>query len=473
MRMRGRLVALMVLVAAVLPARSAPDMSRPPAVGEIKPYRTPRRIRWKLPNGLEVLLVEDSRLPMVTARLAIRSGAAAVSAEEAGLAEAMAELLGEGTARLSAKAVSDAAEEYGGDIESAAGPDSVVIETHCLSEYFDRMMALLAGVARRPSFPKKEVKLRKANMLSELELSRGESDFLASVAFYKKIYRSHPYAVTAPTEDSIARIDRRKIVALHKRLFVPRNATLVLVGDIGYGQVQRSLKRYFASWKGRRLPMEAPAVIGGHESRRVYLVDRPEAVQASVFMGNLAVREDHPDYFSMLLANQILGGSFSSRLVQDIREKKGYTYSIGTGIEHRLTSSLFRLRTPVRTEVAGAALKAIFKHLETIRDKKVSKSELQKAKSYLIGDFARSMETQAGLADALVHMKMQRLPEDFYDTYVERLRAVTVQGVLRSASTFIRPDEMTVVVVGRASSLESVLPQFTSSPVIVVDQNGD
>ncbi len=466
------LLAALIFAAAPLSA-GKPDMRRPPQVGEMKPYQTPRRIQWKLANGMEIILVEDRRLPMVTARLAIRSGSASIPAEEAGLADAMAELLADGTSRRSSKEVSDAAEEYGGEIETSAGPDSISLETRGLSEYFDAMMGLVAEIARKPSFPKKEVRLRKANMLEELKILRGESEFLAEVAFYKKIYRSHPYAVTAPTEESIALITRKRIAGLHKRLFVPRNALLVLVGDIGYDQVQESLARHFASWKGRLAPVEAPVVIGGHEVRRVYLVDRPEAVQASVLMGNLAIREDHPDYFNLLLANQILGGSFSSRLVQDIREKKGYTYRIGSGIEHRLTSSLFHVGAPVRTEVAGKALKAIFRHLDGIRDKKVTPGELDKAKSYLIGSFARSLETQAGLADALVHLKMQRLPNDFYDTYVDKVRSVTAEGVLRSASTFIRPEEMTVVVVGRAQALEKVLPQFSTLPVIPVDRDGN
>jgi zinc protease len=444
-----------------------------PAAGAMKPYRLPSRQQWRMENGVRVVLVEDHRFPLVTVRLAAPVGAAAFEPQDAGLAEAMADLLTDGTAQRGSKQVSDAAEEYGGAIAASAGPDSVTLESYCLSDAAERMFSLMAEVAVTPSFPQAEVTLRRKNMLEELNVSRGEPDFLASVAFFKKLYAGHPYAVTAPTEASIARIDRRRLVAAHRSLFTPKNAVLVVAGDITRSRAQAYLKKYLGVWKGKEGPADVPAVKVAPSARRVFLVDRPGSAQVALFLGNMAVRQDNPDYFDLLVANQVLGGSISSRLAQDIRETKGYTYRIGSRLEHRLTSAIFRVRTPVRNEVLEPALEGVFEHLARLRSKAVTAEELEKAKSFLAGSFARSMETQEGVAEAVLRTQMHRLPPDFYDTYVQRVQAVTAAGVLRAANNFITPSEMVVVAVGDGAKIKDILAKFSPGPVVVLDQNGD
>ena len=208
-------------------------------------------------------------------------------------------------------------------------------------------------------------------------------------------------------------------------------------------------------------------------TRRVYVVDRPGSTQASLFVGNLAIREDHPSYFDFLLANQILGGSFSSRLVSDIRESKGYTYRIGSRIDTFLTAGVFRVRTPVRNEVVKPALEAVLSHLDRIRRKQVAPEELAQAKNYLAGSFARGLETQEGLASALLHVKLRRLPEDYLDTFVPRVQAVDAVGVLRAAETFIRPEEMVVVAVGDGAAIRGEVGVFSSEPLEMADRDGN
>jgi zinc protease len=439
----------------------------------MKPYHTPPRQEWRLANGMRAVLVTDRRFPMVTAKLAIRSGSAALPAEDAGLVQAMAELLTDGTAKHSSKAVSDVADGFGGQIIGSADADRILVESYCLSEAVDRMVALLAEVARNPSFPESEVALRKKNMQEELNVDRSRPEFLARVAFYKKLFGAHPYAVSAPTDASIKRLSRARIVKAHKRLFTPRSALLVLVGDVGLEQAKSLVERGFGSWRGEPGPPAAPAVPAHPRPRRVYVVDRPGSVQVSLMLGNLSIREDHPDYFSLLLANQVLGGSFSSRLVSDIRESKGYTYSIDSSVEPLLTAGVFRVRTPVRTEVAEPALEAIIEHLDRIRRKKVSSEELLQAKNYLAGSFARELETQEGLASALLHVKLHRLPDDYLDTFVAKVQAVRSADVLRAATTFIRPEELVVVAVGDAAKIKDELDRLSSEPVVLADQDGD
>ena len=463
----------LLLLSATLISAAPVDMSKPPEVAPMRAVKLPPRSEWRLKNGLTVVFVEDKRVPLLTARLALAGGESAVAPEDAGLADALAELLTDGTATKTSKQIADAAELFGGSISVGAQPDAIILHASALADKADAMTALLAEVARTPSFPETEVSLRKANMKEELASSRAESDFLAGVVFYKKIFAGHPYAITAPSDASIERINRERIVAAYKRLFTPRGALLILVGDITKPRAEALAEANFGSWSGGSGAIDAPPVAAGKSARVVYLLDRPKSSQVSFIMGNPAVREDNPAYFDLLIANQILGGSFSSRLVRDIRESKGYTYSIGSRLEHRLTGSIFKIRTPVRTEVAEPTLAAIFEHLHKIRDSEATADELKQAKAYLAGSFARALETQDGVADAVLKLRLRRLPDDWYDTYVDRVQAITAAGAKRAAEIFIRPDELIVVAVGDASKTASVLAKFTKSPIVTVDQDGN
>ena len=465
--------ALFLLLIAGAAAAAPIDMTKPPEVAPMRAVKLPPRAEWRLENGLTVVLVEDKRVPLVTVRLALAGGEAAIPAEDAGLAEALAELLTDGTAGKTSKEIAEAAELFGGSLYAAAGPDSIVIRASALADKAEAMASLLAEVARAPSFPEAEVALRKANMKEELAAARAESDFLAGVAFYKKVFSGHPYAVTAPTDASIERISRERVAAAYKRLFTPSGALLVIVGDLTKARASELVSRHFGTWKGGPAAVDAPPVPAAKAERAVYLLDRPKSSQVSFILGNPAVREDNPAYFDLLLANQVLGGSFSSRLMRDIRETKGYTYGISSRLEHRLTASLFKIRTPVRTEVAEPALAAILGHLERIRKDEPTAEELKQAKAYLAGSFARSLETQDGVADAVLKLRARRLPDGWYDAYVERVQAVTGAGAKRAAEIFIRPDELAIIVVGDASKAAGALAKFTKKPVVTVDQDGN
>lgn len=465
---------LLLLSATLAAAAPAPvDMSKAPEVAPMRAVKLPARAEWRLKNGLTVVLVEDKRVPLLTARLAVSGGEASIAAEDAGLGDALAELLTDGTATKTSKQIADAAELFGGGISAAATPDAIVVHASALGDKADAMAALLADVVRSPSFPEAEVALRKSNMKEELAASRAESDFLAGVAFYKKIFAGHPYAVTSPTDASIERVGRERVVAAYKRLFTPRAALLVLVGDLTRAKAEKLVEANFGSWSGGPGATDAPPVAGAKAERTIYLLDRPKSSQVSFILGNAAVREDNPAYFDLLIANQVLGGSFSSRLVRDVRETKGYTYSIGSRLEHRLTGSIFKVRTPVRTEVAEPALALILDHLKKLREAEATAEELKQAKAYLAGSFARALETQDGVADAVLKLRLRRLPDDWYDSYVDRVQAVTAAGAKRAAEIFIRPDEMTIVAVGDASKTAGALAKFSKKPLVTVDQDGN
>lgn len=444
-----------------------------PKVGPMKPYRLPPRQEWRMQNGMRVVLVEDKRIGLVTAELVFPAGASAYPPERAGLVEAMAELMTDGTERRASLEVAESADAYGGYINCEADGDSVTLGAGGLSSKLDEIISLMAEVARSPSFPEDEVGLRRANMLAELKAARAEPSFLASVAFRKRLFAGHPYAVTAPTEKSISLISRQSVRQAYRSLVAPREAVFVLVGDVSAEALKASLERHFGAWEGAASAGAASDAPSAAEARRVYLLDRPGSSQVTLVLGNRSAREFDPDYFDLLVANQALGGSFASRLVQDVRETKGYTYSIGSRLQHQAAASWFAVSTPLRSEVMGPALDLVFEHIERLRAKPLSSEELEKAKSYLAGSFARRMETQAGVLGAVVRMKRHRLPSDFYDSYVERVQAVSVEGARRAAELHMRPGEFMLVAVGDQKEIRDGLARFSTEPVTDLNEDGD
>jgi predicted Zn-dependent peptidase len=291
-------------------------------------------------------------------------------------------------------------------------------------------------------------------MLEELQIDRSNPEFLASVALHRELYPGHPYGIVAPTEESIARITARKLAALHERLFIPENALMVVAGDIGEDKLKRLLEAGFGSWKTGGSPLEPlPAPEQPRGRGQVAVVDRPGSEQAVLLLGVPAVPRDHPDYFPLLVANQILGGSFGARLNMDLRERRGLTYGAYSSLETARSAGALLVDTQVPNKAVGKALKGIEKHLERLRKEPPTAEELARAKNMLAGSFARHLETQAGVADAVADALLDGLPGNYLDDYLERVDAVSAQDVLRAASARLPPGGAVIAVVGDAAKL--------------------
>lgn len=449
-------------------------MSRPPALGSPRPYLPPKRERLSLSNGLKVVLVEDRRFPLITVRLGARGGAAHVARESAALADALADLATEGAGSLSARGVAEEAESFGGEIEASAGKDNTVLRAYGLAEHADRLFALLGLVARSPSFPEDEVDLRKRNMLEELALMRSQPEFPARAAFMRRVYGSHPYGAEVPTEEDIGRIRREGLQGLHRRLFAAENCVLAVAGAVGAAELRKLAERHLGA-----LPRTAAEPLGSvpepaepEPPRGAVLCDRPGSDQSVLYVGHRGVARLHPDYMRLLLANQVLGGSFAARLMADLREEKGWTYGVYSRVVPRRSAGEFVVTTEVRTDATAAAVEAILKHVERLREEPAEAWELEQAKSTLIGRFVRALETQDGLADAVADLELAGLPADALETYVDRVQAVSIDDVRRSARERLDPGRMTVAVTGDAAQVEEGLGKVVGSPVVRVDQDG-
>jgi zinc protease len=429
---------------------SQPEMfrSQAPAPLQPRPISIPTPRETTLPNGLTLVVVEDKRLPLISYRLAFRVGGAFDPPDLPGLTDLLAGLLPEGTQTRTSREIADEIARVGASLSAGATSDYTIVAASALSQFNDPVLALLAEVTLEPSFPENEVALAKQNTKESLRQQRAQPSFLASEMVSRVMFGDHPYSVVAPTPESLDRLSRDEFVRFHRAKLVPNNAVLIVVGDVRYDEILKQAESLFSTWnRGEEIVANFPAP-PVRTSRKAYLVDRPGSAQSNIVIANSGIIRTSPDYFPIMLMHTVLGANASSRLFMNLREDKGYTYGAYSTLDARRTAGSFRVTAEVRTPVTGDSLKEFFYELNRIRSEPVSQKEIADAKSYLTGVFPIRLETQEGLTDQLVQIKMLNLPNDYLDTYRERVQAVTVEEIQRVAQQYVNPDEAALIVVG-------------------------
>lgn len=444
----------------------------PPAPLEGVSFDIARPYETTLANGLRLVLFEDRRFPLVSLRLIFLAGDAYEPAGSTGLNSAMASLLTEGTESYSSRLLAEEIERLGANIGASSGPDNTRISASCLSPYLPDILRLVSEIAFKPTFPETEVELYKQNTIEGLKFQRSQAQFLASERVAKIIYGDHPYSVIAPAPADVERLDRDALSAHHQRTFVPNNAILVAVGDFDRAELAREVGERFGDWEpGARPPEDFPA-FPRRSRRTLTLVDRKDSAQSNVVIALPAVDRAHPDFFPIVVMNQILGAGASSRVFMNLREEKGYTYGAYTKFDLKRLGGEFEATAEVRNVVTGESLREFFFELERIGDERVGDDELRDAVNYLTGVFPIRAETQEGLTNLIVQQKVYGLPDDYLETYRDRIGGVSVEDVARVAKEYIRPHEAAVVIVGDA---DEVLPQVRdlADAVEIYDTDGN
>jgi zinc protease len=436
-----------------------PFRSQVPAPLQPRPIAIPAPRETVLSNGLTLVVVEDSRLPLVSYRLAFPVGGAFDPPALPGLTDLLAGLLPEGTESRTSKEIADEVARMGASLSAGANSDYTIVAASALAQFNDPILGLLAEVALEPSFPEHEVELAKQNTKESLRQQRAQPSFLASEMVSRVMFGDHPYSVVAPTPESIDRSSRDEFVKFHRSKLVPNNAVCIIVGDIRYDNILKRIESLFSTWKrGEELVANFPAP-PKRTKRIAYLVDRHGSAQSNIVIANSGINRTSPDYFPIMLMHTILGGTASSRLFMNLREEKGYTYGAYSNLDARRSAGTFRATAEVRTQVTGDSLKEFFYELDRIGREQVSQKEISDAKSYLTGVFPIRLETQEGLTDQLVQIKMLNLPDDYLHNYRERVQAVTIEQIQRVAEKYVKPDEAALIVVGDGSSvLEQIKP---------------
>lgn len=448
------------------PDRCIPNMSQPepfrsqaPAPLQPRPIAIPTPRETVLSNGLTLVVVEDKRLPLVSYRLAFRVGAAFDPPELPGLIDLLAGLMPEGTESRTSRELADEVARMGASLSAGANSDYTIVAASALTNFNDEILDLMAEIVLEPSFPENEVELAKQNTKESLRQQRAQPSFLASEMVSRVMFGEHPYAVVAPTPESIDRVTRDEFVKFHRSKLVPNNAVMIIAGNIRYEEILSRIESLYSTWKkGEDVVANFPAP-PVRTKRVAYLIDRPGSAQSNIVIANSGIKRTSPDYFPMMLMHTVLGANASSRLFMNLREEKGYTYGAYSSLDARRSAGAFRATAEVRTPVTGDSLKEFFYELDRIGREPVSQKEISDAKSYLTGVFPIRLETQEGLIDQLVQIKMLNLPDDYLQRYRERVQAVTIEEIQRVAKKYIKPDEAALIVVGDGSLvLEQIRP---------------
>lgn len=423
------------------------------------PFNVSKPFKLTLPNGLQIVIFEDKRLPLVSYRLAFKTGDTSDPKDLTGLTSAMASMLSEGTQTRSSKQLAEEIERLGAAISASSGSDSTVVAASTLSLYKSEVLGLLAEMALKPMFPKGELDLYKNNLIQNLKVLRSDAGFLAGEQVARVLYGSNPYGVVSPSPADVEKLTAEKLKGFHDTMFVPGNATLIVVGDVDRDSLVAEIRKNFGDWKAGEVKPVAFTATPKRDATTITLVDRPGSAQSNIVLANIAINRNSPDYFPVLVMNQVLGAGPSARLFLNLREEKGYTYGAYSSIDARRGGGSFEATAEVRTQVTGDSLKEFFYELRRIRDEKVSEKELRDAKNFLTGVFPIRAETQEGLTNLITNQQLFDLPEDYLQTYRQKVNAVTIEDVEKMARKYVRPEEIAIVIVG---DVGAILPQVKS-----------
>lgn len=430
------------------PAASSGPRTTPPALGPERPVAWPRRTVRTLSNGLQIVLAESHTFPKISAQLFFRTGNAAVAHRAPGLAEITATVVRTGTASRPSRRIEEDLRRMGGNLATQAGADSSAISISGLAEFSGGLLELAADLARNASFPADEFERERRQRVEELRIERTTPGFLATERLRRVLFGEHPYAIVAPTEDQVGAYRREQLEEFYRQSYVPGNALLIVVGDFSSEAMLEQVEKVFGTWKApqpEQLKSPAPPK---HSGRHVHLVHLPGSVQTQVLMGNLAITRRDPDWYRLVLANSIYGGAFHSRLVINIREQKGYTYSPRSGVHPLRQYGYFSVHAAVRNEVAAATLTEMFYEMDRMRSIPVTQEELGSARSYLSGVFSLGVATLDGLIGQLSNVYLDRLPEEYLETYREKIHALSAGDVLAASRRYFDSANAQIILVG-------------------------
>jgi zinc protease len=455
-----------------IPLSKVERKNKAPVSKDILRVQLPKPVELKLDDGLTVLALEDHRLPTVTLRLLIQgAGALNDPADLPGLANLTASMLKEGTTTRTSRQIAEDTERLGATITATApfGGDTATLTASGLSDNLGEWMHLAVDILLHPTFPESELAKLKQRLRVQLQQQRSSPMFLVQERFNRAVYGNHPAAVTSTTLESIDKITPALLAKWYKERYVPQNAILAIAGDVRAADLVQMFND-MPSWEPSDSKIIAPAPTKAASGRRIYVVDRPGAVQTDIFLGNIAVTRIDPDYVPLVVMNRIVGGGSSSRLFLNLREEHGYTYGAYSMLVARKFAGPWIAEASMRTDATGGAMTEFMNEVNRIRDKTVPESELEESKRAIVAGFALSLEEPSQLLDYAITQKIYGLPADYWDTYPAKIMNITAEQVQRVAKKYVVPDELQIVAVGDASKIKPVLEKF--GPVEVYDTQG-
>ncbi|MDN6309184.1 MAG: insulinase family protein [Psychroflexus sp.] len=470
--MKFKILNLFILCLIATNATAQIDRSTMPKPGPAPEINIGEPDRFSLSNGLEVLVVENHKLPRVSARLVIDNKP--FTADKPGTASLVSSLLGSGTKNISKDEFNEEIDFLGARL--SFGSESAYASS--LSKFFPRVMELMADGALNPVFTQEEFDAEKAKLIEGLKSNEKSVQSIASRVGSALVYgKNHPYGQFT-TPESVENITLQDVKHMYSNYFAPKNAYMVIVGDISKKEAKKLVKKYFNNWKESVPPNQSIPKTKDAQYTQMNFVDMKNAVQSQIIVeNNVDLKMSDEDYFPLIVANQILGGSFGSYLNMNLREDKGYTYGARSGVGASRYASRFVASAGVRNAVTDSAVVEFLKEIKRIRTEDVDKDKLEDIKKKFAGNFVTQLEDPSTVANYALNIKMKDLPEDFYKTYLEKINAVSIADIKRVANTYFKVNNLRIVIVGKGSevaeNLEKVTYEGKRVPVLYYDKKAN
>lgn len=454
------------------PPKPVEFKGRAPVSKNVLKITLPRAQETTLSNGAYLMVLEDHRVPSIQFEIImIGAGGYYDPNDLPGLADTTASLMDEGTSSKTSEQIAQALDTMAASVSVTANEGSQIasLSGSALTDQFDAVLALASDILLNPRFADQELALYKKRTMAVLEERRSDPSFLAQERYAKAIYGDHPASSVGVTKESLENITRDALVAFHRSNYVPDHALIGVSGDITLAEARTTFENALKSWAKSGKPRPGVTDPADPGPMKIHIVNRPSSVQTTFLMGELAINRVHPDYEPLQVLNQILGGP-NGRLFRELREVKGYTYGVGSGLRALRYRGDWRASMDVRTEVTDPALRDLLAELAKMREQLVPDIEFKDAQRSMTASFALSLENPAELLNLYIIRQLYNYPVDHWDRYADRIMTVTPAQVQAVARKYLDLAKLQIVAVGDDSKIQPPLRKF--GPVELYDDEG-
>ncbi|HSE42645.1 MAG TPA: pitrilysin family protein, partial [Acidobacteriota bacterium] len=450
------------------------DRTIEPKPGAEPTYAPPKIQRSKLSNGMDLLLVEDHGLPLVQANLVLKSGWGNDPADRPGAASVTAELLDEGTTTRNALQISEAVQSLGADLTTTSSFDGSRVNLNILKRNLDQGLVLMADVVLNPSFPATELERQRKIYLGRIAQESKQPSTSALITFMRTLYgKEHPYGqpfTGSGTEASIKTIQREDLVNYYRSNYFPNNSAVVIAGDITMDEAKAKFEKAFGSWKQGNVESKTIPEPPNAAKTHVYIVDKPEAPQSMVVLGQVFIKRDDPDYETLMLINNALGGKFTSRINMNLREEKGFSYGANSSFLALRSSGPFYASAPVQTQSTKESIVEMLKEVREIASTRpLTEQEIEDSKSNIMKRYPQNFQTLSGIASQLANIYLYNLPDDEWSRYISKIAAITPASAAEAAKEHLKQDGLLIVVVGDRKKIEPAIKELNLGDVDVLE----
>jgi len=445
-----------------------------PKGGPDPKFTLPAIEKSKLSNGLNLWVVQQHELPIVSMNLVINGGGASESPEKSGVASMTAAMLTQGTKARTALDISNSLQAIGAQVNGGASWDNSGVSMQTITKNLDKALDIYADVVSNPAFPEQEFQQLKRRTLGGLLQRKASATAVAGVVYDKVLYGEQPYGrQLTGDERTIKALGRDDLANFYRANYVPNNATLIVVGDVQPADIKARLEKAFANWKSGDVKASSLSEQRMAAKPAIYIVDKPGAAQSSVSIGTVGIERSNPDYYAVQVMNSILGGGGTARLFMNLREDKGYTYGAYSRFTPRRAAGPFSASGEIQTVSTKEAVQEFLKEINGIRGSRpVTQTELEVNKQSFIRRFPAGFETVGGISNQLANLVTYNLPDSYFNDYIRNINAVTVEDVNRVANKYLDPSKMAIVIVGDRNVIQPKLTEL-GMPIVILDTEGN